>query len=128
MSGRINHNIVASEIKVQSTNYENLRILAEYCNVNEILKRIGLRWKMQILYCISEDVYQFTKIKKVFPTLSDQVLAKRISELLDEELIFKSEIPNTIPQQLKYSVTEKGMDLIRIILDLNSWGDKWENQ
>lgn len=119
---------MASEIKVQSTNYENLRILAEYCNVNEILKRIGLRWKMQILYCISEDVYQFTKIKKVFPTLSDQVLAKRISELLDEELIFKSEIPNTIPQQLKYSVTEKGMDLIRIILDLNSWGDKWENQ
>ncbi len=117
---------MASEIKVQSSNYENLRILAEYCNVNEILKMIGLRWKMQILYCISQGVYQFTKIKKVFPTLSNQVLAKRISELLDEDLIYKSEIPNTTPQQLKYSVTDKGKDLIRIILDLNNWGDKWE--
>ncbi|MGS2739162.1 winged helix-turn-helix transcriptional regulator [Sinomicrobium sp. M5D2P17] len=117
---------MASEIKVQSTNYENLRILADYCNINGILKRIGLRWKMQLLYCISEDVYQFSKLKKIFPTISDQVLAKRVTELLKEELIYKSEIPNTVPQQLKYSVTDKGEELIKIILDLHKWGEKWE--
>ncbi|WP_028375401.1 winged helix-turn-helix transcriptional regulator [Leeuwenhoekiella sp. MAR_2009_132] len=118
---------MASELKLQSTNYENLKILAEYCNVNSILKRIGLRWKMQLLYCISEEVYQFSKLKKVFPTISDQVLAKRIAELQDEGLICKSEIPGTNPQQLKYSATDKGKDLIEIILALNSWGEKWEN-
>ena len=117
---------MASEIKIQSTNYENLKILAEYCNVNPILKRIGLRWKMQLLYCISEDVYQFSKLKIIFPTLSDQILAKRIAELVKEELICKSLIPDTVPQQIRYSVTNKGNELVEIILALNSWGHKWE--
>lgn len=116
---------MASEIKPQSTNYENLRILAEYCNVNSILKQIGLRWKMQLLYCISQGVYQFSKLKKVFPTISDQVLGKRIAELHEEGLIEKYEVDGTVPQQVRYSVTKKGHELIEIILALNHWGNRW---
>jgi len=118
-------NAMASEIKPQSTNYENLRILAEYCNVNSILKQIGLRWKMQLLYCISQGVYQFSKLKKVFPTISDQVLGKRIAELHEEGLIEKYEVDGTVPQQVRYSVTKKGHELIEIILALNHWGNRW---
>ncbi|MBL3659057.1 winged helix-turn-helix transcriptional regulator [Fulvivirga sediminis] len=117
---------MASNIKEQSTNQENLKILAEYCNVNPILKRIGMRWKMQLLYCIHEKVYQFSKLKNIFPSISDQILAKRIAELLEEGLICKSVIPSTVPQQVRYSVTNKGKELIKIILALNRWGEKWD--
>ena len=119
---------MSSEIKELSTNVKNLRILAEACNVNAILGCIGLRWKMQILYCIANDVYQFSKLKKVFPTLSDQVLGKRIFELQETELIIKTEIPNTVPQQIKYTVTDKGRELLGIVLDLHQWGERWKNQ
>lgn len=117
---------MASEIKELSMNVENLRILAEACDVNTILSSIGLRWKMQILYCVSNDVYQFSKLKKLFPSLSDQVLAKRISELQEEGLIIKREVPDTCPQQIKYEVTDKGRELLAIVLDLHNWGEKWE--
>lgn len=117
---------MSSEIKELSTNVENLRILAEACDVNTILSSIGLRWKMQILYCVSNDVYQFSKLKKFFPSLSDQVLAKRIGELQEEGLIIKREIPDTCPQQIKYEVTDKGRELLAIVLDLHNWGKKWE--
>lgn len=119
---------MASETKDLSTNVENLRILAKSCDVNAILGSIGLRWKMQVLYCIAHDVYQFSKIKKVFPTLSDQVLGKRISELQQEQLIIKTDIPNTVPQQIKYEVTDKGRELLAIVLDLNRWGAKWQKE
>ena len=117
---------MASIVKVQSTNYENLKILAESCDVNEILKNISLRWKMQILYCISKDVYQFSKLKEIFPTLSDQILAKRIKELYQENLISKVYIPKSIPQQIRYKVTNKGNELLNVMLELHVWGQKWK--
>lgn len=104
---------------------ENLQVLAEACDVNAVLGTIGLRWKMQILYCISKDVYQFSKLKKVFPTISDQILGKRISELQQERLITKIQIPETVPQQIKYEVTAKGEELLSIVLDLHFWSQKW---
>lgn len=105
---------MSSEIKMRSSNVENLRILAEACDVNAILGSIELRWKMQVLYCISKGVYQFSKLKKVFPTISDQVLGKRIGKLEQDGLIIKKEIPGTIPQQIKYEVTDKGKELLGI--------------
>jgi len=108
-----------------STNVENLRILAEACEVNTVLGCIGHRWMMQILFCISQDVYQFSKLKRVFPTLSDQVLGKRINELQENALIVKLDIPNTNPQQIRYEITEKGKELLKVVQDLHQWGLKW---
>lgn len=117
---------MATEVKETSTNIENLKILAGYCDVNSILATIGLRWKMSVLFCISNGVYQFSRLKKVFPTLSDQVLGKRIGELQEEGLIVKQEISDTCPYQFKYEITEKGKELLTIIMELNAWGKKWK--
>ena len=117
---------MATPRKEQSTNTENLQTLAQACDVNEVLLQIALRWKMQILYCIAEDVSQFSTLKKMFPTLSDQVLSKRLKELKEEALVVTEDIENTIPPQIRYSPTAKGKELLKIILDLHHWGLKWK--
>jgi len=81
---------------------------------------------MQILFCISKDAYQFSKLKQIFPTLSDQVLGKRIGELQEEGLIIKTEIPGTCPYQIRYEVTDKGQELLALIVELNNWGKRWK--
>jgi len=116
---------MASEIKENSTNAYNLKILASSCEVNEILTTISPRWKMQILYSISKGVYQFSKFKEAFPSLSDQVLGKRLGELADENLVSKTILTDKIPTQIVYQVTEKGKELLAIILDLHLWGQKY---
>ncbi|MDM1550618.1 MULTISPECIES: winged helix-turn-helix transcriptional regulator [Empedobacter] len=113
--------------KELSTNTENLQILSEACDVNDVLASISLKWKMQLLYCINEGDNQFSTLKKIFPTLSDQVLGKRLKELKEESLIFSDMIPNTIPSQIKYTTTSKGKELLSIILDLHQWGLKWQS-
>jgi len=117
---------MATPRKELSTNTENLQTLAQACDVNEVLLQISLRWKMQILYCIADDVSQFSTLKKMFPTLSDQVLSKRLKELKEESLVFTEDIKNTIPAQIRYRPTEKGRELLKIILDLHHWGLRWK--
>ncbi|WP_312193040.1 helix-turn-helix domain-containing protein [Sphingobacterium sp.] len=117
---------MATPRKELSTNTENLQTLAQACDVNEVLLQISLRWKMQILYCIADDVSQFSTLKKMFPTLSDQVLSKRLKELKEESLVFTEDIENTIPAQIRYRPTEKGRELLKIILDLHHWGLRWK--
>jgi DNA-binding HxlR family transcriptional regulator len=115
---------MSSDIKESSMNAYNLKVLAESCQVNEILKSISSRWKMQILYSISKEVQQFSLLKKAFPSLSDQVLGKRLTELSDEGLTIKSSIPDTMPPQIIYTVTPKGSRLLEIILELHLWGQQ----
>jgi DNA-binding HxlR family transcriptional regulator len=115
---------MATKIKESSTNHHNLKVLAASCEVNDVLKNIAPRWKMQVLYSISTGVRQFSQLKKAFPSLSDQVLGKRLGEMVTERLLDKMHIADTTPVQTHYSITEKGTALLAIILDLHHWGQK----
>jgi DNA-binding HxlR family transcriptional regulator len=118
---------MASAIKESSTNTFNLKVLAGSCEVNEILESISKRWKMQILFSISKEVNQFSLLKRAFPSLSDQVLGKRLGELVTEGLAEKIMVEHTCPFQIIYSTTEKGRALLVIIQELHAWGKKeWE--
>lgn len=108
-------------------NAHNLRVLAAHCQVQEVLALISPRWKMQVLFCISQEVYQFSQVKKVFPTISDQVLARRLGEIVTEGLAIKYNVPDTMPCQVKYELTEKGAALLEIVQALHLWGKKeWD--
>lgn len=116
---------MSSEIKETSTNAHNQKVLAKSCEVNEILTNISPRWKMQILYSVSKGVQQFSRLKESFPSLSDQVLGKRLGELTEENLVSKMVLTDKTPTQIVYEVTEKGKELLSIILDLHIWGQKY---
>lgn len=115
---------MATKIKDSSMNAHNLRVLAEHCHVSEVLELISPRWKMQVLFCISQEVYQFSQLKKVFPTISDQVLARRLGEIVTEGLAVKYQVPDTMPCQVKYEVTKKGAALLEIVQALHKWGQE----
>ncbi|ACU60996.1 winged helix-turn-helix transcriptional regulator [Chitinophaga pinensis] len=115
---------MATQVKLSSSNAYNLTVLAASCNVNDILKAISPRWKMQILCKISSGTSQFSRLKDLFPTLSDQILGKRLAELVTEELVIKKQVPGTVPLQTSYIATPKGMALMEIMDQLHEWGEK----
>jgi DNA-binding HxlR family transcriptional regulator len=120
---------MASQIKESSSNANNLRMLSSACEVIDILKMISPRWKMPILVSIYKGQQQFSRLKAVFPSLSDQVLGKRLGELVNDGLIEKQVIPETCPYQIVYTHTAKAEELIGIIKQLQLWGKKtWEQK
>lgn len=110
-------------------NAHNLKVLASYCDVNETLLNISQRWKVQILHSISIGLQHFSQLKKAHPSLSDQVLGKRLGELVAQGLVNKTCITTTTPVQTEYSVTCKGKGLLSIIFELQAWSKKdWPAQ
>ncbi len=117
---------MASKLKAGTSNACNLMVLSSSCEVNAVLRNISTRWKMQILHSISTGTRQFSRLKIAFPSLSDQILGTRLSELVADELINKTLVAEKVPKQIIYTPTEKGMELLRVIDDLHQWGLKWQ--
>ena len=80
--------------------------------------------EMQIYIVLKHGNRQFSMLKRAFPTLSDQILGKRLSELVIDKLIDKIPINKTTPPQIAYMVTKSGEELLKIIDELHQWGLK----
>ena len=119
---------MATDIKDSSTNIQNLRIFTESWEVNRVLEIVSPRWKMQILFYISKDVKQFGLLKKVFPTLSDQMLGKRLKELVNEGFIEKTRIGDNGQKQTVYFATAKATQILEIMDQLHQWGKSWNSK
>ncbi len=117
---------MASKIKKGTTNACNIEVLFMSCEVNETLRNISPRWKMQVLHSIQNGTRQFSLLKDAFPSLSDQILGKRLSELVKDKLVNKTAVADTVPQQIAYSVTQKGEELLKIVVDLHQWEMRWQ--
>lgn len=116
---------MASKLKKGTTNAGNIEVLFLSCEVNETLRNISPRWKMQLLHSIKHGTRQFSLLKEAFPSLSDQVLGKRLSELVQDKLVDKLIVADTVPQQIAYHTTQKGDELLKIIADLHQWQLRW---
>ncbi|QXV63812.1 helix-turn-helix transcriptional regulator [Mucilaginibacter sp. 21P] len=116
---------MASPLKPGTSNACNITALSLAGEVNDVLRDISPRWKMQVLHKIAAGNKQFSSLKTAFPSLSDQVLGKRLHELTTEGLIEKIVICDKAPKKIYYHVKDKWMELLKIIDDLHKWGVKW---
>ncbi|WP_404477574.1 winged helix-turn-helix transcriptional regulator [Sphingobacterium sp. ML3W] len=108
-------------IKESSTNQANRKLLSDRCGVNDTLALIGKRWMMTVLYEISLGNNQYSSLKKSVPEISEHVLAARVKTLCKQKLVIRHEIPDRIPLQIKYTVTDSGRELLSLISDLCQW-------
>jgi len=116
---------MADNIKVNSTNQANKKVLSDRCGVNDTLGLIGKRWLMTVLYEISLGNNQFSSLKKNIPEISEHILATRVSDLVKQDLITKKEIEDTIPLQITYVTTIKGNELLSLVNELCIWNRNW---
>ena len=117
---------MSSPLKPGTSNAYNITALSLACEVNDILRDIGPRWKMQVLHNIAAGTKQFSSLKQAFPSLSDQILGKRLSELVEDGLIHKKVMQEKVPKRIHYFTSDKGLELLKIIDELHKWGLKWQ--
>ena len=115
---------MASSLKECTTNALNLKVLSEWCSVNNVLRDISPRWKMVVLHRIAHGIAQFSQLKRTFPTLSDHVLGQRLAELVTAGLVARTEVAATVPPQVRYAILPKGRALLTIIDALQQWGQQ----
>ncbi len=51
------------------------------------------------------------------------MLTKSLRELEENNLVIRKQY-NTIPSKVEYSLSQRGKDLLPVLNELNSWGEK----
>lgn len=95
------------------------------CPISSSLEIWGDKWSLLIIRDLmlhKECTYgAFLKAEEKIAT---NILASRLQHLLENGIIDKKDHPENKLKVL-YSLTEKGIDLIPIIVEINLWGDKY---
>lgn len=80
---------------------------------------IGRRWTGAILRALFHGHTRFGEIAEAIPGLSDRLLAERLRELRAHGVIEPD------PGGRGYRLTEKGLDLRRILIEIAKWAHRW---
>lgn len=89
---------------------------------NEALSIISGKWKMNILYALSQlGTMRYGEIKRVLGSITHRMLSNKLKELEDNGLILRTEYPQ-IPPKVEYSLTDKGKTLLPILKQICDWG------
>lgn len=93
----------------------------EQCAFQEILKIIGGKWSMSIIYMLFSGKKRFSELERTVPHINTRMLVKELKNLAENKIIIR-EVFATVPPTVEYSLTEKGKKLEPIINDLYDWG------
>ena len=83
---------------------------------------LGKKWSGLVLYTLLEDPMRFTDIRRNIPELSDRVLAERLKELEQLQLV-KRNVYTRIPVKVEYELTKKGKELEKSMREIEIWAE-----
>ena len=93
----------------------------EQCAFQEILKVIGGKWSMSIIYILFSGTKRFSELERSVPHINTRMLVKELKNLAQYKIITR-EVFATVPPTVEYSLTENGKKLEPIITDFYNWG------
>ena len=96
-----------------------------HCPVSLALEAIGDKWSLLILRdLITRGKRRYRELLSSEEGIATNILADRLERLENLGLISKSEDPDDRRQTL-YSPTQKGLDVLPVILEMARWSDKY---
>lgn len=86
------------------------------------LSRISGKWKMVILYLLSESQpIRYNELRRQIGSITYKTLSVQLKELEADSLIVRTEYPQ-IPPKVEYSLSELGQSLMPIMDAMCNWG------
>ena len=96
-----------------------------YCPINLSLEIFGDSWTLLVLRdMMFSGKRHFRELQQSDERISSNILADRLAGLVENGLLTKSDDP-THKQKAIYSLTEKAISLLPIIVQIGAWGSRW---
>jgi DNA-binding HxlR family transcriptional regulator len=114
-----------SDLRERISKNEVVRIDDDMCRLFQSAAELaGRKWTAAVLLAMARGAERFTDVRELVEGITDRVLAVRLKELEQSELITRTVIATT-PVQVRYVLTRQGRELIAILQPLVNWGVKW---
>lgn len=96
-----------------------------YCPINLSLEIFGDAWTLLVLRDLMfAGKRHFRELLQSDEGISSNILADRLARLVAHGILTKAEDP-THKQKAIYSLTEKGIALLPIVVQIGAWGSRW---
>ncbi|HEX2870467.1 MAG TPA: helix-turn-helix domain-containing protein [Polyangiaceae bacterium] len=96
-----------------------------YCPINLSLEIFGDSWTLLVLRdMMFGGKRHFRELLQSDEGISSNILADRLARLVEHGLLTKSDDP-THKQKAIYSLTEKAIALLPVIVQIGAWGSRW---
>jgi DNA-binding HxlR family transcriptional regulator len=92
------------------------------CSIARTLELVGERWTVLVLRDVFLGIRRFDAIQRDLG-VARNVLATRLDRLVAEDVLQKVAYQER-PPRYEYQLTEKGLDLWPVIVELLRWGDR----
>jgi DNA-binding HxlR family transcriptional regulator len=92
------------------------------CSIARTLEIVGERWSILVLRDIFLGVRRFDALQRDLG-VARNVLATRLERLIEAGILEKAPYQER-PRRHEYRLTEKGLDLWPIVVELLRWGDR----
>jgi DNA-binding HxlR family transcriptional regulator len=102
---------------MEKVTFENVA----HCPVTFTMEVIGGKWKLLIMYLVSNGINRFGKMSMMLRSISKQMLTTQLREL-ESDGIIERRIYAEIPPRVEYFLTPKGQSLLPIIVMMKEWG------
>lgn len=85
---------------------------------------LGDKWTPMIIRSLSDGTKRFCEVQNLAGGVNPRTLSARLLKLEEQGIIIKA-AHATIPFRTEYALTDKGSDLLPILQQMASWGDKY---
>jgi len=90
-------------------------------SIKDALEALEGKWKLLILFSLSEGPKRFRQISKEIGGITDKVLSKELKSLEGNCLIQRT-VYDTFPPTVEYAITAHGLSLGKVLDELHYWG------
>jgi DNA-binding HxlR family transcriptional regulator len=101
-----------------------LRSYDQNCSIARTLQVVGERWTLLVLREVFTGQRRFEEIQRNLGVATN-ILSDRLQTLVDQDVLERRALADR-PDRFEYRLTEKGLDLNAVLLELMRWGDRWE--
>jgi len=90
-------------------------------SIRDALEAVEGRWKLLILFSLSEKPKRFKEIAREVSGITDKTLSKELKNLEANKLIIRT-VYDAFPPRVEYSITQHGLSLEKVLDELHFWG------
>ena len=96
------------------------------CPTEEVLRLIGGKWKVVILFHLSDGTKRFNEIRRMLPVITQRMLTRQLRELEADGLVSRK-VYAQVPPKVEYSLTALGCSLQPVLDAIHQWGAAYLN-
>lgn len=94
------------------------------CPLEMTMDLIDGKWKVLIMWQLSEQVGRFNELRRQFPQMTQKMLTQQLRDLENNGLIIRTVYPQ-VPPKVEYTLTEFGRSLIPLLRQMDDWGSEY---